>query len=303
LAQVICMRNFSFLSSNRARSSSTQARTKKGSTTQSVKSPQISGLENHRLSVTSTTSSTTTTSNVDTPVNDDKMKNFFLTNGAQVNAAPSTLMIWDWDDTILPSAWCARNRLTLEDPRPVRAEQARHLKKVAAEARKTLLACKSVAGCKVVIITNAEEKWVQLSCAKFMPGLEDVIATIEVVSARTKFESSVGMCPTTWKEMAFRESIENFLEQREDYEIKNFVKLPSCSIFSFGDSQYEREALRITTSDVTCAFSKCVRFFEKPTPDQVCKQHVLVRESLADLLKKESSLDLLVQVDDSTPGK
>ena len=41
---------------------------------------------------------------------------------------------------------------------------------------------------QVAPVTNAEKGWVELSAAKFLPGLVPILDRIKVVSARTMFE-------------------------------------------------------------------------------------------------------------------
>jgi hypothetical protein len=51
----------------------------------------------------------------------------------------------------------------------------------------------------VVIITNAETGWVELSCKKFMPRVLPFLAGVKVLSARSTFESLYPDSPADWK--------------------------------------------------------------------------------------------------------
>jgi hypothetical protein len=55
-------------------------------------------------------------------------------------------------------------------------------------------------GCgTVVIITNAETGWVELSCRKFLPRCLGIVSRIRVVSARSTFEALHPDSPSDWK--------------------------------------------------------------------------------------------------------
>jgi len=106
----------------------------------------------------------------------------------------------------------------------------------------------------VVIITNAETGWVELSCKKFMPRVLPFLASVKVLSARSTFEALFPDSPADWKvgklagrpcrhviarpflqEQAFRQEICTYGQKRSDACIRN--------ILSFGDSIHERLAI------------------------------------------------------------
>ena len=51
----------------------------------------------------------------------------------------------------------------------------------------------------VVIITNAETGWVELSCQKFMPRVAPLLNKVKVISARSTYESRYPESPCDWK--------------------------------------------------------------------------------------------------------
>lgn len=58
----------------------------------------------------------------------------------------------------------------------------------------------------VVIITNAETGWVELSCKRFMPRVMPFLASVKVLSARSTFEALFPDSPADWKASGLRES-------------------------------------------------------------------------------------------------
>ncbi len=51
----------------------------------------------------------------------------------------------------------------------------------------------------VLIITNAETGWVELSCKKFMPRVQPYLQNLRVLSARSAFEALYPDSPSDWK--------------------------------------------------------------------------------------------------------
>ena len=51
----------------------------------------------------------------------------------------------------------------------------------------------------VIIITNAETGWVELSCKKFMPRVAPLLTNIKILSARSTYEALFPDSPSDWK--------------------------------------------------------------------------------------------------------
>ena len=51
----------------------------------------------------------------------------------------------------------------------------------------------------VVIITNAETGWVEMSCKKFMPRVFPLLGGMRILSARSAFEGRFPDSPSDWK--------------------------------------------------------------------------------------------------------
>ncbi|CAJ1342907.1 unnamed protein product [Effrenium voratum] len=80
-----------------------------------------------------------------------------------------TVLIFDWDDTMLPSSWLSEQKLSLDAQSKATPEQEAQLETLAEHAAETLTLAKRFG--KVVLVTNAERGWIELSCQKFMPSL------------------------------------------------------------------------------------------------------------------------------------
>jgi hypothetical protein len=112
---------------------------------------------------------------------------------------PDMLILLDWDDTVLPTSYLAQKGIGLDDPVP--EDVAEVLANYAVHARATLEILQDKG--HLVIVTNAEEGWVELTCSKFLPALESVIRDVECVSARSCYEPQGFVTPVEWKEEAF----------------------------------------------------------------------------------------------------
>eukprot|EP00914_Ancora_sagittata_P023515 GHVO01046497.1.p1 GENE.GHVO01046497.1~~GHVO01046497.1.p1 ORF type:complete len:314 (+),score=26.83 GHVO01046497.1:758-1699(+) len=224
----------------------------------------------------------------------------------------STIVIFDWDDTILPSTWLNCNRLSLEEECSIPVHVAAMLEEMAGKAKRTLELAASLG--HVVIVTNAEHGWIELSCCKFLPSLLSYIQNFRYLSARSKYESEIFKTPLNWKQLAFRDEITEHFRNSSRDGIKNIV--------SFGDSAHERMAIisvtrsvpvdqdgiyrfdsALTSFDPLPSFSeevgvcrtKSVKFIERPDLEDLKREHDLIYSCFSDIIQQDSDLDLCIK--------
>jgi len=199
-----------------------------------------------------------------------------------------TAMIFDWDDTLLPSTWVQRQGLTLCDSTSVNAWQKEQLDEVARAAEETLRLAMQFG--EVVFVTNAEHGWVPLSCQKFMPSLWPLVEGIRVLSARTTYETPSCRSPLEWKVRAFEDEIGRLygFEELKDATIRK-------NVIGLGDSVHEREALLRSTAGLPNCRSKSLKFVERPDIAQLLKQHSLVTSCFNQIVDHDGNLDLLIR--------
>lgn len=201
-----------------------------------------------------------------------------------------TMIIFDWDDTLLPSSWLSVKGLRLDYPaqlpQDVLDELETHQESVCA------VLIKAIQCGTVVIITNAETGWVELSAQRFMPRVAPLLASICVFSARSTFEPMYPNDPLQWKVAAFKQLVGH----TQPITICDSEEQLQRSVISFGDSVHERDAVRKVTENLGCTFTKSVKFVERPNLEQLRREVDLVRNCLDYICGCKSDLDLMLTI-------
>lgn len=197
-----------------------------------------------------------------------------------------TIIIFDWDDTLCPSTTCMRTHGLSVLGAPPEGELAEALEELTREAQALIEKAFELAE-KVVVVTNAEEGWVDLSCKAWMPSLKSTIDSCEVSSARSTWEPRGVASPAGWKARTFEDHIDKFYSAYPNQSWKN--------ILSVGDAPHEREALarvvRWAPSGKKCR-SKSVKFVLRPTIQQLTRELQMLRDSLKEIVEHNDDLDL-----------
>ena len=139
---------------------------------------------------------------------------------------PSTILIFDWDDTLCPSTSLdVHSASTLCDlPPPVQ----RLFNKIAQLAAETLTLASNRG--TVLIITNSDDGWVLFSASRFLPSLVPILESqrVSIVSARTRYEGQYPGQPLCWKAAAFAHEVnERFgrIEEATEGVVKGEVRV------------------------------------------------------------------------------
>lgn len=197
-----------------------------------------------------------------------------------------TIIIFDWDDTILPSTWMQREGLTLDASSRPNEQQAEQLRTLARLSARTLRSAKRLGS--VILVTNAERGWIELSCHKFMPSLLPLLESMKIISARSAYEKMGVTSPVEWKCRAFQSECSSFYRCTTADRKRN--------VLSLGDSINERSALILVTKDMRNCVAKSLKFMEQPDVTQLQREHELVSRSIPQIVGHDGSLDLRVQV-------
>jgi len=199
-----------------------------------------------------------------------------------------TVYIFDWDDTVLPSSWIQSQQLRLDRGSNLTKEQRQCLGEAARAAAQTLRYAKKHG--TVVLVTNAERGWIELSCQKFLPTLQPLLEDVRMVSARTTYEGPGCEDPLDWKLRAFDVEIERHFTREVLQD-----PLKRKNVFSLGDSVHEREALLTAASVFPNCCSKSLKFMERPDIQQLCTQHELISGSFERMTHHDGNLDLCIR--------
>mmetsp|Transcript_87073 Transcript_87073/g.198742 ORF Transcript_87073/g.198742 Transcript_87073/m.198742 type:complete len:223 (+) Transcript_87073:115-783(+) len=205
-----------------------------------------------------------------------------------VPAPSSVLIIFDWDDTLFPTSALAELGYDLSGPAP---EAGSRLAEVLSEhARETwaTLELASQFGTPM-IITAAEEGWVQQTCAKYMPSVLAALhgpdSWVRVVSARSTYEPLGFEGSFEWKKRAFAAAAR-----------RHYGKALGCKrhIVSIGDAEYERMAVQATAAELGL-LSKSLKLLTAPSFARITEESGLMRQTLDHLVNHHDELDLQME--------
>jgi len=195
-----------------------------------------------------------------------------------------TVIIFDWDDTLLASSFLSSKGLRLDNDIDPPAEVAEQLKLLEKSVCSVL--SRALEFGEVHVITNAETDWVQLSAQKFLPGVVELLNRVTVISARSTYERLYPEAPLKWKYFAFQDRLK---EKICDAKARK-------NIISFGDSHVEREAVRAVTRGLPNTVTKSVKFAERPSMEQLRRQIELVTSCFQFIHNHQGDLDLMLTI-------
>lgn len=206
----------------------------------------------------------------------------------------NTVIIFDWDDTLLSSSWLASQGFRLDSPVPQKTVDQL---KVLETAVVNLLSKAFLFG-EVWLVTNGEAGWVELSSQKFLPRVFELLPRVNIVSARSAYEHRFPNSPEAWKIEAFRNTFKESFENKMDVEVKTDT-VPGCmrNLISFGDSMQERNALKKVTADMESVYCKSIKFVERPTLEQLVREHNIISGILDYVCTHTDDLDLMLVVE------
>jgi len=184
-----------------------------------------------------------------------------------------TVLIFDWDDTLLCTSFL---NFRQEQAMPPIVE--RHLRGIEAAGRHLLELALKLG--HTFIITNAMDGWVEYSAAKYVPNLLPVLQKVRVISARSRYEAQFPNEVGKWKIQAFLE-VQRHLDSQI---ITNLVSL--------GDSNFEMDAVHVMGKEFAQALIKTVKFRENPSPEELLKQLELVSQKFEKIVENARNLKI-----------
>lgn len=192
-----------------------------------------------------------------------------------------TIILLDWDDTLLPSTMLTSLGYRVDETTALPADLAADLAGLEEDVIRLLDTCQQHG--TVLLVTNAETGWVELSSARFMPSVIDAIKArdIKIVSARSCYDGPFPNSPVDWKQTAFLSQVGMLCD-----------KTDAVNLVSIGDSLNERTAAHHVGGQYESGSIKTVKFVERPDIDQIRRQLSLVASNLGDIAMHDGSFDV-----------
>ncbi|CAJ1346346.1 unnamed protein product [Effrenium voratum] len=135
---------------------------------------------------------------------------------------------------------------------------------------------------ETVIVTNADEMWVQESAKRFLPRVMPLLSRIQVISARKRWEPRFPGDVFAWKREAFRELLSSW---------QHTAAAPGgLHLIVLGDSAAEMEAAHTSSVGMIAPTAvKTVKFKELPSVEALLDQLKFVHQELPSIVADERS--------------
>jgi len=199
------------------------------------------------------------------------------------NNTTKTLIILDWDDTLFPTTWAVKNGIDV-------ANTLVQNKYIIFFAKLDLILEKMLTimldNATVVIVTNAMEKWVNVS-SQIIPNTKKLIQkNIKIISARDKFKK-IYPDNTFWKKLVFKQLMIDYSKFNPDHiGVKNII--------SIGDADYELHALINLYDEFgeVNKYYKSVKLLSDPSYDTIIDQLEVLHKTTTKMINLKKHLDL-----------
>jgi hypothetical protein len=220
-----------------------------------------------------------------------------------------TLLFLDWDDTLLPTHYLKNLKNYKLSEESTISESDKKLLINHTQILDELLSSFMIGDTKIIIITNSEKFWVELSIERFLPKFSLSKYNIDVISSRSHYEFIYPNDNIKWKYLAFDKEITNFVFEIElSKEESNEVN--EINIISIGDSEFERKAIRLAVENFNNnysssllniakykIYSKSLKLLETPTIEYLQEQLKFLMVKYYDYIYyKKKDLDLKINV-------
>lgn len=192
----------------------------------------------------------------------------------------STLIIFDWDDTLLCTTFLTPNG-EFDSDKKYNPQDEEKIAKIEISVFKLLT--QSIDNGDTYIITNSVPGWVEYSAHRFYPSVETLLDKITIISARGEYEKMYPGDSRMWKIKAFLE-----MQNKIDANVKK-------NIICIGDSFIEVEAAKALKTIFNKANIKSVKFRAAPKLEELNKQLALLLDKLNNILAINKSIIMTVE--------
>lgn len=181
----------------------------------------------------------------------------------------ATVFVFDWDDTLLCTSSINSPDWSGEDLSELQ------------QAVQELLSSALVLG-EVLIVTNAAASWVAETTKQFFPGMQALLQSIPVISARSLYEYRFPSDPFAWKRHTFKDI---FVPRKDSFP-------DGMNVIVMGDSSPEIEAA-IHTSHILGPSSKVktLKLVGYPGVNELVGQLRRVTQGLDSIVNGDQSMN------------
>lgn len=187
----------------------------------------------------------------------------------------NTLIILDWDDTLMCTTFISLKKDTLSNKEMslifFLGERVSHF----------LMECKKFG--KVIILTNSAKTWVNSTSEKMLKIPKDVSENIEIISARDKYVKE-SKSKKEWKKLAMEELIDEYKKAN-----KGLIHL-SLNLLCISDSSEDIKLFKnIKEKFNEWIFLSTVKLKEKPSPLVMINQIQFMTKNLNKVIGKNGN--------------
>jgi len=235
-------------------------------------------------------------SNDVTPTNLPIGYSFDNTMSCDRTSPENTALLIDWDDTIFPSSLLSRLDLDIFSKGASKELSVKYpqidMKQLDVVTSKFFTLSPNYG--MVIIVTNADKGWVELSCKEFLPKTWKVLKenAILIISARYLYANEYPSKPVLWKYKTFLDIFDRM------YPSINCKQNLNC--VSIGDSESEKLALFNSASHISQnPFAKSLKFIESPTLDALLYQLTYVTERICNIARARGIYDWMITINET----
>lgn len=200
-------------------------------------------------------------------------------NESQTRNKESTMIIFDWDDTLLCTTFLTPNG-DFDSDKTYNIHDEEKIAKL--EMTVLSLLTQSIENGDTYIITNSIPGWVQYSAHRFYPSVVTLLETITIIYAREDYEKIYPNDSCIWK-------IKAFLEMYQKIDVKKKI-----NIICIGDSFIEIEAAKALKTNFNQANIKSIKFRAASKIDELNKQLSLLLNNFSNILAINKSIIMTV---------
>eukprot|EP00421_Protoceratium_reticulatum_P015214 CAMPEP_0168377502 /NCGR_PEP_ID=MMETSP0228-20121227/10857_1 /TAXON_ID=133427 /ORGANISM="Protoceratium reticulatum, Strain CCCM 535 (=CCMP 1889)" /LENGTH=449 /DNA_ID=CAMNT_0008390497 /DNA_START=164 /DNA_END=1513 /DNA_ORIENTATION=+ len=228
--------------------------------------------------------------------------------GAAAPAAEQPAVIFDWDDTLLPT-WFITEVVCAAGPKPHRGyeglpEDSPFAEALARHAQLVAEVLATACGlARVAIVTLAARPWVEDSASWFLPGL-DLPALLRKLGIRVVYAREC-VPPRQALAASVEEGVDVYTIAKRNA-MKRCLKRLRCghNVLSIGDSQAEECAIKeiLWEEDAGSSLCKTVKLLEDPTLDTLGMELQLVCSWLELMVPHKEDFHLDIEKDSGEIG-